>query len=221
MIKIVRVLVLLLLCSSFAAAKELRPITLQLQWKYQFEFAGYIVAKEKGLYRDAGLDVTIKEWQPGIKMVDEVIAKRSEYAVVRPTSLIDVVQGKEIVYLATIFQSSPLILLADKSSGIKRIKDFRNKRIMTTGDHNADSSLLSMMFSQGVKLEDLEMQVPSFNPRDLLDKKTDLMASYISNEPYVLKEMGGDPVIFSPKDYGFDFYNDLLITSKEHLIDHP
>jgi len=35
---------------SAAAENQLKPVTLQLQWKYQFEFAGYIAAKEKGFY---------------------------------------------------------------------------------------------------------------------------------------------------------------------------
>jgi hypothetical protein len=31
-----------------------------------------------------------------------------------------------------------------------------------------------------------------------------LIASYISNEPFVLKENGGTPVVFNPKDYGYE-----------------
>ncbi len=42
------------------------------------------------------------------------------------------------------------------------------------------------------------------------------MASYISNEPFILNKLGGKPVIFSPRDYGFDFYNDILATSKNY-----
>ncbi len=214
--------VLLLLCAATAlTAEPLKAVSLQLQWKYQFQFAGYIMAKEKGFYQEAGLDVTIKEWDHNINMVDEVIEGRSEYAVSRPTSMIDIYQGKQILYLATIFQSSPLILLADKRSGITSVKDFKGKRIMTTGDLNTDTSLLSMMFSQGIYREDFETQMPSFNPQDLIDGKTDLMASYISNEPFVLEELGGDPVIFSPKDYGFDFYNDMLITGMTYYKNHP
>lgn len=218
---ILKTVLIVCIATTTLYGAELKKVSLRLQWKYQFEFAGYFMAKEKEFYKDVGLDVTIKEWEPGIKMVDELLAKKSDYAVARPSSLIEVAHGAEIVYLAAIFQSTPLILLADKSSGIKSVQDFKNKRMMTTGDHNSDSSLLSMMFSQGIKIEDIKMQTPSFNPKDLLDKKTDLMASYISNEPYVLKEMGGEPVIFSPKDYGFDFYNDLLITSQRHLLDEP
>ena len=205
----------LLLASAFANTPK--KISLQLQWKYQFQFAGYIIAKEKGFYNAIGLDVNLKEWVHGINMVDEVINGNSQFSISRPTSLIDISKGKEVVFLAAIFQSSPLILLTDRSTGIKTIQDFKNKRIMTTGDLNVDTSLLSMMFSQGISSSDLITQVPSFNVKDLIDKKTDLIASYISNEPYELKKIGGEPVIFSPKDYGFDFYNDIIITSKKYL----
>jgi len=45
--------------SSDAKLSDFKKIILQLNWKYQFEFAGYIAAKEKGYYREAGLDVEL------------------------------------------------------------------------------------------------------------------------------------------------------------------
>ncbi|MDX9744516.1 MAG: ABC transporter substrate-binding protein [Arcobacteraceae bacterium] len=199
-------------------ATDLKKVSLQLQWKYQFQFAGYIMAKEKGFYKDAGLDVEIKEWHNPINSVDELISNRAQYAILRPTAMIDIAKGKELVFLSAIYQSSPLILLADKSANITSIKDFNNKKIMTTGDLNSDASLLSMMFSHGVNIEKVNIIEPSFDVKDLMNKKADLMASYISNEPFVLKENGGTPVIFNPKDYGYDFYNDLVSVSKEYMI---
>ncbi|MBV5278497.1 MAG: ABC transporter substrate-binding protein, partial [Campylobacteraceae bacterium] len=50
-----------LLLPSFLFGKPLEDITLQLRWLHQFQFAGYYMAKEKGYYRDAGLNVTIVE----------------------------------------------------------------------------------------------------------------------------------------------------------------
>jgi PAS domain S-box-containing protein len=205
----------------YAQTANIEKVSLQLQWKYQFQFAGFIMAKEKGFYHDANLDVTIKEWQQNIDMVDEVVNQNATYSVARPSTLIDISNGKDILLLAVIYQSSPLVLLTTEHSNIKSIKDFKNKNVMTTGDLNSDSSLLSMIFSQGIKSEDLNIQNPSFNVRDLINKKTDLMASYISNEPFLLREIGIEPVIFNPKDYGFDFYNDILITSSEHEKNNP
>ena len=41
-------------------------VTLQLKWTHQFQFAGYYMAKQKGFYNEAGLDVTIKQANPMI-----------------------------------------------------------------------------------------------------------------------------------------------------------
>ena len=41
-------------------------MTLQLKWVTQAQFAGYYVAKDKGFYKEAGLDVTIKPGGPDI-----------------------------------------------------------------------------------------------------------------------------------------------------------
>ena len=209
-----KILLIIIFAYSFLFSKE---VTLQLPWKYQFQFAGYIIAKEKGFYKDIGLDITLKEFESKLDVIKDLDENIIEYAVLRPTSMLDISKGKELSYLATIFQSSPLVLLTDKSSGINSLSDLKNKRIMTSGDLGSDVSLLSMIFSQGIKLEDLIIQEPSFNSKDLIDKKTDLIASYISNEPFTLKEFGGTPVIFNPKDYSFDFYSDILATSKKYL----
>ena len=209
-----KILLIIIFTYSLLFSKE---VTLQLPWKYQFQFAGYIIAKEKGFYKDIGLNVKLKEFDSTIDVIKELDENKIEYAVTRPTSMIDISKGKNLKYLATIFQSSPLVLLTDKSLNISSLSDLKNKRIMTSGDLSTDVSLISMMFSQGIKLEDLVIQEASFNTKDLLDKKTDLIASYISNEPFILDELGGKPVIFNPKDYGFDFYSDILTTSKKYL----
>ncbi len=216
-----RHILILIFLSLFLYAEDIKKVSLQLQWKYQFQFAGYIMAKEKGFYKQKNLEVNIKEWSYGINMVDEIVNGNSEFTISRPTSMVDISKGKDIIYLATIYQSSPLVLLSDKSRNITSIQQFKGKRIMTTGDLNTDTSLISMMFSQGIDIQSLKIQAPSFNPKDLLDGKTDLMASYISNEPFVLKELGGEPIVFSPRDYGFNFYNDMVTTSRKYLKENP
>lgn len=52
-------LIVLLITTTFS--NELKKLSVQLPWKYQFQFAGYIIAKEKGFYKEANLDVELKE----------------------------------------------------------------------------------------------------------------------------------------------------------------
>lgn len=160
---------LILFLTSLGIANE--KVSLQLQWKYQFQFAGYIMAKEKGFYHDAGLDVEIREWDHGIDMVEQVATMNTTFSIVRPTAIIDTKYKNDIIFLGSIFQSSPLVLLADKSSNIKTIADFKNKTLMSTGDLNDDASLISMMFSQGINKENLKIIPPSFDVKDLLNGK--------------------------------------------------
>jgi hypothetical protein len=42
-------------------AWALDSVSLQLKWKHQFQFAGYYAALEQSFYRNAGLDVEIRE----------------------------------------------------------------------------------------------------------------------------------------------------------------
>src|ERR1700692_4287649 len=48
------------------AAHAADKVTLQLKWVTQAQFAGYYVAMDKGFYKDAGLDVTIKPGGPDV-----------------------------------------------------------------------------------------------------------------------------------------------------------
>ena len=196
-------------------------VSLQLQWKYQFQFAGYIMAKEKGFYNDVALDVDIKEWQYGINMVDDIMQEKSTFSIVRSTAFIDNTNKNDIVFLAAIFQSSPLVLLADKSSGINNFSDLKDKKLMSTTDLSTDASLLSMLFSKHTSFNDMNVIKQTFKIEDLMNGHADIMAAYISNEPYLLKQKGGTPVIFNPKDYGFDFYSDILVTKRNTLDKDP
>ena len=59
-------LVMILICLPvFAGAEPLQPVSLQLIWKHQFQFAGYYMAQQKGFYKDAGIDLTIHEYENG------------------------------------------------------------------------------------------------------------------------------------------------------------
>ena len=53
-------------------AAALDQVSLQLKWRHQFQFAGYYAALEKGFYRDAGIDVEIREGGPDVDANREV-----------------------------------------------------------------------------------------------------------------------------------------------------
>ncbi|MEA1913961.1 MAG: ABC transporter substrate-binding protein [Campylobacterota bacterium] len=215
-----RYIIFCILLTNFLCATQLQKVSLQLQWLNQFQFAGYYMAKHKGFYELAGLDVELKPFKNGINVAQEVNENRATYGIGRSSLIIEKSKGANIKLLSAIFQSSPLVVLSTKNSNIRSVKDFRGKKIMTTSDATSTVSIEAMINQNGVDLDDLIKQQHSFDINDLISKKTDLMVAYISNEPFLLKKQGVKPVVFDPKDYGFDFYSDLLFTSDNEIKNH-
>ncbi|RXJ83905.1 ABC transporter substrate-binding protein [Arcobacter sp. CECT 8985] len=201
-------------------SKDLERVSLQLSWFSQFQFAGYYIAKEKGFYEDVGLDVNIKKFNFGVDVPNEVNIGKSNFGVGRETLLLDKSNGKHIVALYALFQASPLILLSLKDSNINKIKDFENKRIMTTRDDASEVSIKAMITSKNVDYSKMTFLKHTHNIMDLVNKKTDIISAYISKSPYLLNKMKIKYNIFYPKDYGFDMYSDFLFTNSKEIKNH-
>ena len=126
--------------SIFAQTK----IDLALEWEYQFEFAGYIAAKEKGFYKDAGFDVNLVEYKHK-DTIDALLEDEATFATNNSKVVLDKMQGKEIVLVANFFKKSALVFLTQDN--IRSPRDFVGKTIMAT-DSELSSSSLKMLLSK-------------------------------------------------------------------------
>ena len=216
-----KILLITFFLTIFLYAQNDKKITLQLNWLNQFQFAGYYMAKEKGFYKDVNLDVQIKESNFNTDVIKEIESKNADFAVGRSSLIIEKINGKDIVVLSAIYQESPLILLVKKDSNITSVKDLRNKKIMITPDARYSAPVLAMLSANELTINDFRIQKHSFDINDLINRKTDAMASYISNEPILLNEKGIEYTIFNPKDFGFDLYSDILFSSSEYIKNNP
>ena len=214
-----KLLLLLLFFITFAWSNE--SVTLQLPWLHQFQFAGYYIAKEKGYYSDAGLDVTILDEQNKQDPFDAVMKGNAQYGVGRSSLIVDYIKGAPIVLMAAVFQSSPMMLLTRKDAHINTAQDLKNKRVMLTGDTIEGAEMQAMFRSVGLRIADLHVQKHSYDPMSLERNETDAMGAYLSNEPYILKKVGVETHAIHPKDYGFDFYSDILFTTKNETLQNP
>ena len=205
--------------SAIAGDIPLRKVSLQLSWKHQFEFAGFYMAKEKGFYKNVGLDVEIKEFKQNINIVDDVLKQKSTFAISYPGLIFKNIN--HTVLLSAILQSSPHILVSLKSSSIHTIKDFKNKKIMIGKDELQTASFISMLKSANLSFEDLHIKKQTFNVQSLINGDVDVASYYSSNELHELDKRGIAYNVWNPTDYGFDFYNNILFSSKSEVQQYP
>ena len=112
------------------AAHAADKVTLQLKWVTQAQFAGYYVAKDKGFYKDEGLDVTIKPGGPDVAP-EQVIAGGGADVVVdwMPAALAAREKGAAMVNIAQPFKHSGLELTCRADTGIKTPADLKDRTL--------------------------------------------------------------------------------------------
>src|SRR3977135_3914852 len=115
---------------SLATAQAADKVTIQLKWVSQAQFAGYFVAKAKGFYKDAGLDVTIKPGGPDVAP-PQVIAGGGADVVVdwMPSALASREKGVPLVNISQTFKKSGLELTCRADTGIKKPVDLKDKTV--------------------------------------------------------------------------------------------
>ncbi|MBT7768693.1 MAG: ABC transporter substrate-binding protein, partial [Rhodospirillales bacterium] len=169
-----------LLCPLAGQAQELEKVKIQLKWFHQFQFAGYYAAKEKGFYREEGLDVEIVERDPKKDNIEEVISGNAEYGVADSGLLLSRLQGKPVVMLSQIFQHSPLVFLTLRSSGLRTPFDLLGKTLMVDSAGNGDAPVKAMILKALGNLNKVKWKQHNYQFGELVDGKVDAMFAYIS-----------------------------------------
>jgi diguanylate cyclase (GGDEF)-like protein len=210
-------LLLWLVCSNSYAGQ---PIRLQLRWHHQFQFAGYYMALQQGYYSAAGLDVTLVEGQAGIKPLEELLSSRAQFAVAGAGALLAYMQGKPVVALAAIFQHSPSIWLVLGKSDIYTLHDLAGKKLELI-DSLENIELLAIFAKEGIDTRKLQISATSMRLDNLLSGQTDAINAYLSNEPFVLQQMGIPYRTISPAEYGVNFYRDILLAHADWVELYP
>lgn len=219
--RLVTFLACLLYSNTLVAASELEPVSLQLKWFHQYQFAGYYAAKEKGFFTEEGLDVTLHQRNLSTSHIEDVLEGKAEYGVADAGLVLTRLQGKPVVLLSQIFQHSPLVLLALKDSGIRTPYDLAGKTIMADLKGNSEAPLYAMLLKTLGGLDSVTIKPHTFRNEDLLEGKIDTMDGYLTDQPYWFEQQGRPVTVIDPRDHGIDFYGDNLFTTEGEISKHP
>ena len=201
-------------------------LTLQLKWVTQAQFAGYYVAKEKGFYKDVGLDVVIKAGGPDINP-SQVIAGGGADVIVdwMPSALATREKGVPLVHIAQVFQRSGMQLTCRKDSGIAQPTDFKGKTLGVWFFGN-EYPFMSWMDKLGLKTtgaaDGVKVLKQGFNVDPLLQKQAACISTMTYNEYWQLIDAGmkaEDLVVFKYEDQGVATLEDGLYSLEKSLAD--
>jgi len=212
------------MASSAALAAD--KVTLQLKWVTQAQFAGYFVAKDKGFYKEEGLDVTIKPGGPDVAP-PQVIAGGGADVIIdwMPSALASREKGLPLVNIAQPFKRSGMMLTCRKDSGVKTPSDFPG-RTLGVWFYGNEYPFLSWMSQLGVPTDGSSQGVTvlkqGFNVDPILQKQADCVSTMTYNEYWQIIDagLGADELVtFKYEDQGVATLEDGLYVLEDNLKD--
>lgn len=208
------------------AAMAADDLTLQLKWVTQAQFAGYYVALDKGFYKDADLDVTIKPGGPDIAPTQVLAGGGADVTVEwMPAALAAREKGLPMVNIAQPFKSSGMMLTCRKDTGVATTDDFKGKTLGVWFFGN-EFPFLSWMSQLGIPTDGSENGVnvlkQGFNVDPILNGQAACVSTMTYNEYWQVIDAGlkpSDLVTFKYEDQGVATLEDGLYVLEHKLVD--
>jgi NitT/TauT family transport system substrate-binding protein len=212
--------------TTAGAVQAADKVTAQMKWVTQAQFAGYYVAKDKGFYKDAGLDVTIKPGGPDITQAQALAGGGADVVVDwMPEALASREKGVPMVNIAQPFKHSGLELTCRADSGIKTPADLKGRTLGVWFSGN-EYPFLNWMNQLGLKTDGspggVTVVKQGYNVDPLLQKQADCISTMTYNEYWQVIDAGYKPeqlVVFKYEDQGVSMLEDGLYVLEDKLKD--
>jgi len=215
---IIRIFLLSFILSQTLFA-NLEKVSLQLEWKHQFEFAGFYTAIEKGYYNDVGLEVEIKEFEDGINITEDVINGKSTFGISSSALILERLKGKPVVLVASYFKQNALALVTKPE--IKTPADLKNKKIMALKSEMEQTSLGVMLKDYGIDENSYTLINHDFKTDKFINGEIDAMSIFITSQLFELDKLGIKYNVLNPANFGIYSYDVELFTSEEMINKYP
>ena len=198
----------------------LTPITVQLSWFHQAEFAGFYAAEQLGYFAEEGLQVSFVEGGPEVDFIGPVLNGTAQFGVAQPADLILArAAGKRVRSIAVIYRRSPIVFFSHADLGITRPHDFAGKKIRSA--ITLDQTLRATMARVGIQPDEYEIVYLPGEVALFASREVPVWAGFINVIALDVQRAGYEINIIYPDDYGIHFYGDVLIATDELIAQDP
>ena len=191
------------------ASDELTPVSLQLQWFAQAQFAGYYAAVAEGFYEEEGLDVSIVEGAVDIVPQQVVATGGAEFGIAWvPKALVSNTEDAGLVNVGQVYQRSGTLMVSRAADGITAPENWAGKTVGNWGFGN-EYELTAAIEEAG--LSDVELVAQNFDMEGLLSGDLDAAQAMVYNEYAQLLEAVNPDTgeLYTPEDFTVIDFNDV------------
>lgn len=213
--------------ASDDTTKELKDVTLCLDWTPNTNHTGFYVALQKGYYKDAGLNVSIVQ-PPENGATEACSAGQAQFAIDAQDTIASAFTSAtpmQVTAVATLLQHNTSCVMSKKGAGIDRPKGLEGKTYLTW-----DSPIELAMLENVVKADGGDWSKVKRIPNTVTDEAQDVKQNP-DHAIWVFDGWGGvnaqvnnvevDRFFFKDLNPTFDYYTPILIANNDLIKNDP
>ncbi len=203
-------------------------VTYRLKWLLNASAAGDIWAEKAGFFKNAGLDVEIKEGGAEQDAITDILMKRATFGTASADQVIRAVsKGADIVVIAQIFQANPLqwIYFSEALPEITSPSMLKGLTIGITYGGNDEAIFNALMRKYRLNEDDVRLYAVHYDYAPFWKQEVNLWPVYRNTEGIILEEkmarQGHRAAFFDPVGFGINFVANSIVTSKHTWETEP
>ena len=206
-------------------AAPLKKVSMTLDWIYQGPNVGFIMAQEKGFYREAGLDVTVTSGKGSGTTAQLVASKATQFGFADGYATANgIAKGMAIKTIASVYRRNPAALIVLAQSDIDAPKKLEGKTIAMTAGSGQYQQWPA--FAKGAGIDASKVKMVNIDPVGvgpaLVNEKVDAIGGYAQGYVPAIEIRANKQVrIFWFADYGVTVISNGIIVHEDLLKSDP
>ena len=202
--------------AAVAPARADEKFIYMTNWFAEAEHGGFYQAVATGLYKKAGLDVTIKMGGPQVNIFQLMAAGQADC--VMGSSDLQIMQTREsglpVTTVAAMFQKDPQVLIGHED--VKTFEQLKGKTILIAASANQGYwPWVKAKFG----MTDAQTRPYTFNIQPFIADKNTVQQGYITSEPYAIQKAGVKANVLMLSDFGYPAYATTISCMDKTLKD--
>ncbi|WP_119391476.1 ABC transporter substrate-binding protein [Taklimakanibacter lacteus] len=215
------------LIASMGIAKAADDVRLRLNWMYYGSHAGFAYGKDKGYYKDAGIDLDIRSGN-GSGSAHRLVANNdSTFAYGSCASMLNLAaKGAPLISVGVIDAMGTEAVIVRPDAGVKAIGDLKGKTILTTA--NAGVNTFFPLVLQAAGLKEGDVTITNVPDGALVSSYLQgaggavAMLGGLDDKPAEIKANGGaTPVTFPYSDFGVNQVGYCIVANIDTVKSKP
>jgi NitT/TauT family transport system substrate-binding protein len=205
-------------------ARAADAVTLRLNWVLSGVFSLFYNGRDKGFFRDEGIELTIGEGQGSGRTVQSVAAGSDMFGLADGGSIILAAsKGASVRAVMGIMNTSPYTISMREDSGVKTVKDLPGRTIAVTPGEAGLPLLQAIWAANGIDPSSVHLLNVDGSGKlvAVLNKRVDGLLAGLESQVVILNHKGLKQTVLKYADLGVNTQGVSLFTTNATLQKNP